>query len=300
MNKQKSFTLIELLVVIVIIGILAGVIMISTSSSINKANFAKAQAFSETVKNELLLDLVSEWSFDNLSNPGEDSWGNNNGTLSGTTIPEYQNSSSGGCVFGGCINFSGYDYIDYGSPSSLNFDKNDFTVSFWIKALAQDDTNGILGKRVGNWSGIYPGFEVRLTSSSTIDIVFADGVFNTNGAASISNALDNEWHYIVYSFDRSSNIVGYLDGSQAPGAIRSISALNQSINNNYNFEIGRTQNNIGYSIIGMMDEVMIYNTILLSLKIKQNYIAGLDSLLSQGSISKEDYDQRINALAYEK
>ncbi|MDD4376483.1 MAG: prepilin-type N-terminal cleavage/methylation domain-containing protein, partial [Clostridia bacterium] len=30
MNKNKSFTLIELLVVIVIIGILAGVIMIST------------------------------------------------------------------------------------------------------------------------------------------------------------------------------------------------------------------------------------------------------------------------------
>ena len=45
MTKQKSFTLIELLVVIVIIGILAGVIMISTSSSIDKANFAKAKLF---------------------------------------------------------------------------------------------------------------------------------------------------------------------------------------------------------------------------------------------------------------
>ena len=43
MRNNKSFTLIELLVVIVIIGILAGVIMISTSSSIDKANFAKAK-----------------------------------------------------------------------------------------------------------------------------------------------------------------------------------------------------------------------------------------------------------------
>ena len=34
--------------------------MISTSSSIDKANFAKAQAFS-TVQNELLSNLVSEW-----------------------------------------------------------------------------------------------------------------------------------------------------------------------------------------------------------------------------------------------
>jgi len=40
MNKNKSFTLIEILIVIVIIGILAGVIMISTSSSIDKTKDA--------------------------------------------------------------------------------------------------------------------------------------------------------------------------------------------------------------------------------------------------------------------
>jgi len=76
-NKQKSFTLIELLVVIVIIGILAGVIMISTSSSIDKANVAKAKTFSESIKNNLMLNLVSEWNFDDSSNPYKDFWGNN-------------------------------------------------------------------------------------------------------------------------------------------------------------------------------------------------------------------------------
>jgi prepilin-type N-terminal cleavage/methylation domain-containing protein len=55
MNKQKSFTLIELLVVIVIIGILAGVIMISTSSSIDKANIAKVKVFEESVQNNLAI-----------------------------------------------------------------------------------------------------------------------------------------------------------------------------------------------------------------------------------------------------
>ncbi|MFA7157144.1 MAG: prepilin-type N-terminal cleavage/methylation domain-containing protein [Bacilli bacterium] len=49
-NKQTSFTLIELLVVIVIIGILAGLIMISTSSSINKASIAKAKVFDDSTK----------------------------------------------------------------------------------------------------------------------------------------------------------------------------------------------------------------------------------------------------------
>jgi len=73
MYKEKSFTLIELLVVIVIIGILAGVIMISTSSSIDKANIAKSKVFSENIKDNLILNLTSEFKFDDSSSPYKDS-----------------------------------------------------------------------------------------------------------------------------------------------------------------------------------------------------------------------------------
>jgi len=70
--NNKSFTLIELLVVIVIIGILAGVIMISTSSSIDKANIAKLKVFEESVANNLAANMVSRWKLDGNAN---DSWG---------------------------------------------------------------------------------------------------------------------------------------------------------------------------------------------------------------------------------
>ncbi|HOI60082.1 MAG TPA: prepilin-type N-terminal cleavage/methylation domain-containing protein [Candidatus Pacearchaeota archaeon] len=296
MNKRKSFTLIELLVVIVIIGILAGVIMISTSSSIDKANFAKAQTFSNTVQEELLLNLVSEWTFDEPEISGKtlDSWGNNDGSLGGTTLPLLIDN----CVSGTCYNFNGAGFIDYGKPDNLNFDKGNFSVSFWIKALSQGETNGILGKRVGNWSAIYPGFEI-LISTSQISVIFADGVLNANGAA-IQNVLNNEWHYVVYSFNRSSNLIGYLDGVQAPGAIRNISSFTESINNNYNFDIGRTQNHDSYNMTGSIDDVRIYNAALSTSEIKQNYIAGLNSMLSNGNISNKEYNERINELAYDK
>ena len=124
MRKQRSFTLIELLVVIVIIGILAGVIIVSTSSSISRANFAKAQAFSNTVQQELLLNLVSEWTFDNESKLGEDTWGNNDGTVHGA-IKETD------CVYGSCMRFNGTDdYIGINSSNSLHFGTEDFTISF--------------------------------------------------------------------------------------------------------------------------------------------------------------------------
>ncbi|MDD3032720.1 MAG: type II secretion system protein [Candidatus Pacebacteria bacterium] len=98
--RNKSFTLIELLVVIVIIGILAGVITITTTSYISKANFAKAQSFSNTVQNELLGDLVSEWTFNSpaVANVTEDSWGNNDGTLIGANgLPQLQTKEN--CVY---------------------------------------------------------------------------------------------------------------------------------------------------------------------------------------------------------
>ncbi|MGI6340770.1 MAG: hypothetical protein ACOX0B_01015 [Minisyncoccales bacterium] len=46
-----------------------------------------------------------------------------------------------------------------------------------------------------------------------------------------------------------------------------------------------------------MDDVRIYNAALSSSQIKQNYIAGLGSLLSKELISKEEYNARIEALS---
>jgi len=143
--RNKSFTLIELLVVIVIIGILAGVIIVSTSSSINKANFAKAQAFSNTVQQELLLNLVSEWTFDNESKLGEDTWGNNDGIIVGTV-----QSEGDLCVFGKCAYFPGIvgNYIQVNNSSSLE-NINEITLSFWFKNYTTGTSQGIISKIYG-------------------------------------------------------------------------------------------------------------------------------------------------------
>ncbi|HOI60242.1 MAG TPA: prepilin-type N-terminal cleavage/methylation domain-containing protein [Candidatus Pacearchaeota archaeon] len=75
-NNLGSFTLIELLVVIVIIGILAGTIMISTSSSVTKGNIAKGKVFEESVQNNLSVGMVSRWKLDETSGTvAVDSWG---------------------------------------------------------------------------------------------------------------------------------------------------------------------------------------------------------------------------------
>jgi len=127
MNKQKSFTLIELLVVIVIIGILAGVITISTSSSIDKANIAKSKVFEESVQNNLAAHMVSAWDADHVTKGVtwvlNDKWGNNNGTFYDNTSTACTTSLCPQIVadnqMGNVLSFDGvYDYV---LASSVNF-----------------------------------------------------------------------------------------------------------------------------------------------------------------------------------
>ncbi|MDD2496018.1 MAG: type II secretion system protein [Tissierellia bacterium] len=209
--KSKSFTLIELLVVIVIIGILAGVIMISTSSSITKANLAKAQAFSSTVQNELLLNLVSEWTFDNIANIGEDTWANNDGIISGD--PQIVNND---CIFGKCLELDGDDYIDYSLNNNLRLTGSQ-TTSFWYKynlLIDIAENRGFLGGCSFS-SNINCGHAVaaNINGSFYSDIYSGDPYGNHRSSIVVTVPKDINWHFIVSGYNTSTNLhFMYLDG----------------------------------------------------------------------------------------
>ena len=279
--KTKSFTLIELLVVIVIIGILAGVIIVSTSSSIGKANFAKAQAFSNTVQQELLLNLVSEWTFDEGN--AQDSWGNNDGTVSGAT---YKSKSDGVCVYGGCYSFNGSDdYIDL-VQNVINFNNNSFTFSSWTYFRSFTNRGSIYNCLAGMGSMSDYGWGIGITSSKN---TFYAGVSSEFVSINISNLINN-WHHIVLVQDVANNTMKfYVDGTLASRTTtREITEVN-------NFYLGRSLSyRSGDQII---DETRIYKAALTTSEIKQEYIAGLNSLLANNSISKEEYDERLESLS---
>jgi len=190
--KQKSFTLIELLVVIVIIGILAGVIMISTSSSIDKANIAKAQTFSNTVQEELLSNLVSEWTFDNALNIGEDTWGNNNGTVNGN--PQIDTK----CVFNKCLKFDGDgDYVTVTTSEGDQLDfRNSMTFSLWINPVSSG-----LYIFCKNISGGYEDQQYAATFESNALRFVLSG--NGDLLSSPNSAPYNKWTFMVGTWDGS-------------------------------------------------------------------------------------------------
>ena len=134
---NRAFTLIELLVVIAIIGILSGLIITTMSGATESARIAKLKVYSNSVRDSLGANLVSEWKFDEgIGNVINDSWGINTGTWTGplapNTSPNFRPQSE--CISGQCLAFDGADdFVSIINNSSLWTKTNNQTNSFWVK-----------------------------------------------------------------------------------------------------------------------------------------------------------------------
>ena len=278
MMKQKSFTLIELLVVIVIIGILAGVIMISTSSSIDKANIAKSKVFSESIKNELILNLVSVWNFDDSANPYKDSWGTNDCSLVvpiGVNAPELKTSN---CVSGNCLYFFNVSINEPGSYlncGSLVAATDVWTQELWIKSSENGRMPLTLGK-----ASVYGSSGIAWSGNTWYP--------------KLGNIYDDKWHHLVFTFSsdnliNGNNVFAFVDGKLVAQGNKGWSAVSSPLLIGKGYDWGGND----YPYKEHVDEIKIFNSHLSQAQIKKNYIAGLESLLSKGTISSSEFKENI-------
>jgi prepilin-type N-terminal cleavage/methylation domain-containing protein len=288
MNKliKQAFTLIELLVVIAIIGILSGLIIVSMSGVNNKATIAKSQVFSNSLRNSLMLNLVSEWKFDELTTVVtttgiQDSWGGaNNGTyypIAGDTTEKL----SSDCVSGKCLYFDGVDdYIDLGSSSSLK--NNKITYDLWINPYSWLCPLTGSASHFIYWNS--DGIGITLSTNSISGWVHAGGARRT-----VSATIDSlqEWYNVVLTYD-GFVVKLYINGIQQ----NSFPYVSTTITYGGNLYIGRT-GSLNFTYKGYIDNIRIYNSEISSSQIKEHYYSGLNTLLSNGAINSSEYYSKI-------
>lgn len=292
MNKLliKAFTLIELLVVIAVIGILSGLIVVSMNGVTSKANIAKAQVFSNSLRNSLMLNMIAEYRLDGNVN---DSWGSSNGTLKengyvgacdSTHCPQLQTSN---CVYEKCFSFDGInDYIDCGNSPNLNISSNIFTISAWIKT----NYNGS-----DQW--VY-GFGEHIDGKDRSLVVWKTGkalmyVYPSNiCATSITNVNDGKWHYLVGTVNGTISKI-YVDGELEDSKSPPLSAY---VYDGAYIGVNYISTSSMYYFNGVIDEVRIYNAAIPSSQIKEQYYSGLNNLLSSNQVSFDEYREKISSL----
>jgi prepilin-type N-terminal cleavage/methylation domain-containing protein len=297
--KRTAFTLIELLVVIAIIGILSGLIVVSMGGVTQKASIAKAQVFSNSLKNSIMLDLVSEWKFDEVNTPTTgktpDAWGGNNaGTLKEngyasacdtTHCPQLQTS---GCVFNSCLSFDGVtDYVDCGNTTNLAV-VDAITIEAWVKNGINSGNQTIVS-RGNDW------FLYKYNSSYEFQIRNSSNVLATASGGNSST----DWVHLVGTYTNGSTVKIYINGvlQYSPAQTGTIRNQNTAtlIGTQYAYHTGGTYND--YFFTGLIDNIRFYDSAVSTSQIKENYYIGLNKLLFDGKISRENYFNRLNQTA---
>lgn len=290
-NKIKSFTLIEVLVVIIIVGLLATLILFSTNDAFDKERRMELLNLSTGLKSKNPESLVAEWNFDGPTPAGSaatnsdvrDSWEYNHGDITGhapTVKPEED------CVSGKCLYFDGMDdYIQFGDVTNKF---TGVTVSLWINP---SDTSGrnLLDSNplILHYRGA--GFYLRLDGG---------GVCGYLGWSPAPSA--NKWSHIVATWVNPTIGDGqmkiYIDGKKQTTELACAGGTYGRISSGP-LTIGKNFNTYQVWYKGLIDEVNIYNKALSISEIRQNYVAGLDLMLQNNAISKEEYNKKILSLA---
>ena len=192
----------------------------------------------------------SVYTFDNNVN---DSFGTNNGLVTGTTL------YTGG-VYGPAFNFNGATSIST-ADAPFDFDRtNPFTLSFLTKYSGNAIT--LIADKGPNTG---PGYTIRTLTDGNLRFILRSTIGNEIRVDTSSPTNDNNWHNIVMSYDGSSTAAGlsiYVDGNLVPKVVGS-DTLTASILNNDPLIIGSLATGTNY-FTGSIDEVQIWNVELSS------------------------------------
>jgi len=296
-RKQIAFTLIELLVVIAIIGILSGLIVVTMNGVTDKANIAKAQIFSNSLRNSLMLNLVSEWKMDNgFGTTSTESWsGVNTGTLNGfnDTTAGYGDSnvsgwmSSSNCISGTCLKFDGSnDYVSHDNPL---LGATAATVCAWVKRNTYVQYAGIIADYSSSSNrNLILGYE---SPSGTLNFYVGSGATSVD-IISFSSFTGNVWHYICGSFVGSGELAIWMDGIKKNS--KTTAVVQMGTTQTANSATGRYNS---YYFNGLIDEVRLFNMAIPASRIKEQYYTGLNKLLVSGQVSLREYMDNLSRLS---
>ncbi|MFA5013093.1 MAG: LamG-like jellyroll fold domain-containing protein [Candidatus Paceibacterota bacterium] len=283
-KKQFAFTLIELLIVIAIIGILSALIIVGMNNATQKATIAKAQVFSNSLRNSLMSGLFAEYKLDGNAS---DTWGTHTaGTISGA-------SSYASCIQNTCYSFdSDDDYIELADVADLRMITGG-TISVWIypKSYGEGTLGRIIDKSSSGDSGL-GGYTFRNSSLNRLLFVINDG---TNTLTQQNVITYNQWQLVTTTFNDSGRkiYVNGIDKTASGGNETDLPPDSTGIV----VRIGNSAYGTTRTFDGYIDDVQIYNQVIPTSQIQQNYYAGLNKLFANRGVEISEYQQCLTELS---
>lgn len=165
------------------------------------------------------------------------------------------------------LNLTGTGYAQVDDANSFDFGTSDFSYGFWFK-VESGNTGFLFGvSTLGNSSGV--ALTMDLSNGKIRSRPFGvTEVYTTSGYN------DGNWHFAFHNIDRSDSAKLFIDN---------IEVLSQDISSQSSTSLATTdwyvgvENGVGTFLNGLIDNVTIYNRLLSSNELEQNYKAGLSA-----------------------
>ena len=189
----------------------------------------------------------------------------NNGTL--VNGPTYSSANGGSIGFDGSNDVASFGNI-------LNMGLNSWTLSCWVKFNSRSGLQGIIGKTSYR---AYAGRYAFYIENDNLNAHFTPTLSPQKIPTPIAPYLDNKFHNLVMTIDRSSMMYFYIDGVSVGTPLNVSGSSNINLNSTDNFYIGSYGDGNGvnpaYFLNGNVSQALIYNRALTTAEVVQNYNA---------------------------
>ena len=211
----------------------------------------------------LNLDAGNTSSYSGSGITWNDLSGSNHGTL--TNGPSYTTGNGGSIVFDGID-----DVISFGNI--LNMGLASWTISCWVKFDGGSGLMGIIGKTS------YRSYEGRYSiyvDNNNLVAFFQPGPSSMIISTPLTPYLDNKFHQLTLSINRSSMMYLYVDGISVGTPLDVSSASSFNPNSSDKFYIGSYASSDGqnplYVFKGNIGQAFIYNRSLSAQEVTTNF-----------------------------
>ena len=185
-------------------------------------------------------------------------------SVKGALVP---GGGGGGFLNEYSLTFDGIgDYIDIGSPTSIQSLTSVITISAWIKAPRVFTTNYYTLASKGEYAAAGSQWSIRINTANARNT--AGGVFsifpNSNAITDNQGLVfptpvdDNQWHHMMFVND-GTDLKVYIDGVLDATGVGKGRTL---YNGNRTLRLGRLTSSTTQNLIGNLDEVAIFGTAL--------------------------------------
>ena len=173
--------------------------------------------------------------------------------------------------------FDGSDTIGVPTSPLLNFGTKDFSICFWIKAQFGDDYI-VMGKSNGGIPNFLfsstlscPGWNIQVENTEEygwgIRLDMWDGSHGRYNIASSLSAIDDTWHFVVFTVSRNSTAKLYVDNVKKDE--QSVIGIG-SLDNNEPFRIGKRPDWPSF-FKGSLDQIRLFNRVITEPEIARLY-----------------------------